>query len=166
MGLWFLLRTVCCNCCKRSDIQHSLLCSLCSVSVLQWPQNQSIIKQIDTSLKKLRVELEDQTNSGIADDVFTEANQHKSKLYNRLRAKRCKKLKDLGIHRTSECQASQPVDGKLPRNRRFKRTSRQTDEQVTNLDSVVVNLSSAELTESEKSLLSKGLKFLPSTQKL
>ena len=38
MGLWFLLRTVCCNCCKRSDTQHSLLCSLCSVSVLQWPQ--------------------------------------------------------------------------------------------------------------------------------
>ena len=34
MGLWFLLRTVCCNCCKRSDTQHSLLCSLCSVSVL------------------------------------------------------------------------------------------------------------------------------------
>ena len=29
MGLWFLLRTVCCNCCKRSDTQHSLLCSLC-----------------------------------------------------------------------------------------------------------------------------------------
>ena len=38
MDLWFLLRTVCCNCCKRSDTQHSLLCSLCSVSVLQWPQ--------------------------------------------------------------------------------------------------------------------------------
>ena len=38
MDLWFLLRTVCCNCCKRSDIQHSLLCSLCSVPVLQWPQ--------------------------------------------------------------------------------------------------------------------------------
>ena len=38
MGLWFLLRTVCCNCCKRSDTQHSLLCSLYSVSVLQWPQ--------------------------------------------------------------------------------------------------------------------------------
>ena len=38
MGLWFLLRTVCCNCCKRSDTQHSLLCSLCYVSVLQWPQ--------------------------------------------------------------------------------------------------------------------------------
>ena len=38
MGLWFLLHTVCCNCCKRSDTQHSLLCSLCSVSVLQWPQ--------------------------------------------------------------------------------------------------------------------------------
>ena len=38
VGLWFLLRTVCCNCCKRSDTQHSLLCSLCSVSVLQWPQ--------------------------------------------------------------------------------------------------------------------------------
>ena len=37
MGLWFLLHTVCCNCCKRSDTQHSLLCSLCSVSVLQWP---------------------------------------------------------------------------------------------------------------------------------
>ena len=31
MDLWFLLRTVCCNCCKRSDTQHSLLCSLCSV---------------------------------------------------------------------------------------------------------------------------------------
>ena len=38
MGLWFLLHTVCCNYCKRSDRQHSLLCSLCSVSVLQWPQ--------------------------------------------------------------------------------------------------------------------------------
>ena len=38
MDLWFLLRTVCCNCCKRSDTQHSLLCSLCSVSVLQGPQ--------------------------------------------------------------------------------------------------------------------------------
>ena len=59
----------------------------------------------------------------------------------------------------SRNQASQSVDGKLPRNRRFKRTTRQTDEQVTNLDSVVVNLSSAELTESEKSLLSKGLNF-------
>ena len=59
----------------------------------------------------------------------------------------------------SRNQASQSVDGKLPRNRRFKRTTRQTDEQVTNLDSVVVNLSSAELTESEKSLFSKGLNF-------
>ena len=37
MGLWFLLRTVCCNCCKRSDTQHSLLCSLCSVSVTLRP---------------------------------------------------------------------------------------------------------------------------------
>ena len=90
----------------------------------------------------------------------TKTNQHKSKLYNRLRVKRTKKLKDLGIHRTSKCQASQSVDG-IPRNRRFKRTTRQTDEQVTNLDSVVVNLSSAELTESEKSLLSKGLNFCP-----
>ena len=62
---------------------------------------------------------------------------------------------------TSECQASQSVDGKLPRNRRLKRTTRQTDEQVTNLDSVVGNLSSAKLTESEKSLLSKGLNFCP-----
>ena len=70
-------------------------------------------------------------------------------------------MKDFRIHRTSECQASQFVDGKLPRNRRFKRTTRQTDKQVTNLESVVVNLSSAELTESEKSLLSKGLNFCP-----
>ena len=38
MDLWFLLGTVCCTCCKRSDTQHSLLCSLCSVSVLQWRQ--------------------------------------------------------------------------------------------------------------------------------
>ena len=38
MGLWFLLHSVCCNYCKRSDRQHSLLCSLCSTSVLQWPQ--------------------------------------------------------------------------------------------------------------------------------
>ena len=67
----------------------------------------------------------------------------------------------MGIHRTSECQASQSGDGKLPRSRRFKRKTRQTDEQATNLDSVVVNLSSAELTESEKSLLSKGLNFCP-----
>ena len=44
---------------------------------------------------------------------------------------------------------------------RFKRKTRQTAEQATNLDSVVVNLSSAELTESEKSLLSKGLNFCP-----
>ena len=124
-------------------------------------RNQSIIKQIDTSLKKLRVELENQTNSDIANDVFAEANQYKSKLYNRLHAKRSKKLKGLGIHRTSECQASQSGDGKLPRSRRFKRTTRQTDKQATNLDSVVVNLSSAELTESEKSLLSKGLNFCP-----
>ena len=36
MGLWFRLHTICCNCCKRSD-GHSLLCSLCSASVLQWP---------------------------------------------------------------------------------------------------------------------------------
>ena len=126
-----------------------------------YSQNQSIIKQIDTSLKKLRVELENQTNSDIANDVFAEANQHKSKLYNRLHAKRSKFLKGLGIHRTSECQASQSGDGKLPRSRRFKRKTRQTDEQATNLDSVVVNLSSAELTESEKSLLSKGLNFCP-----
>ena len=46
-------------------------------------RNQSIIKQIDTSLKKLKIELEDQTNSDIAGDVFAEANQDKSKLYNR-----------------------------------------------------------------------------------
>ena len=52
----------------------------------------------------------------------------------------------VGIHKTAECQASQYVYGKLPRNRRFKRTTRKTDQQVTNLDSVVVNLSSAELT--------------------
>ena len=44
-------------------------------------RNQSIIKQIDTSLKKLRVELENQTNSDIANVVFAEANQHKSKLF-------------------------------------------------------------------------------------
>ena len=37
-------------------------------------RNQSIIKQIDTSLKKLRVELENQTNSDIAYDVFAKAN--------------------------------------------------------------------------------------------
>ena len=65
------------------------------------------------------VELEDQTNSDVAYGVFTEANQHKSKLYNRVCTKRSEKLKDLGTHRTSECQASQSVDGKLP-------TSRQT----------------------------------------
>ena len=38
MGIWFLLHTVCCNCCKRLDRQHSLLCSLYSAYVLQWPQ--------------------------------------------------------------------------------------------------------------------------------
>ena len=38
MGLWFLLHTNYCNYCKRSDRQHSLLCSMCSASVLQWPQ--------------------------------------------------------------------------------------------------------------------------------
>ena len=37
IGLWFLLHTVCCNCCKRSDRQHSLLCSLCYASVSQRP---------------------------------------------------------------------------------------------------------------------------------
>ena len=66
------------------------------------------------------VELEDQTNSDVTYGVFTEANQHKSKLYNRVCHKRSEKLKDLGIHRTSECQASQSVDGKLP-------STRQTD---------------------------------------
>ena len=65
MGLWFLLHTVCCNCCKRSDTQHSLLCSLCSVSVLQWPQKMtsqcqqrlsfcSIDKEWSDSTRKLR----------------------------------------------------------------------------------------------------------------
>ena len=49
MGLWFLLRTVCCNCCKRSDTQHSLLCSLCSVSVLQWPQKMTSQCQLSLS---------------------------------------------------------------------------------------------------------------------
>ena len=38
MGLWFLLHTVCCNCYKRVDRHNSLLCSLCSAPVLQWPQ--------------------------------------------------------------------------------------------------------------------------------
>ena len=76
-------------------------------------------------------------------------------------SKSSKKLKDLGIHRTSESQAGQSVNGKPPRNRRFKHTTGQTDKQVTNLNSVVVNLSSPELTESEKSLLSKGLNFCP-----
>ena len=41
------------------------------------------------------VELEDQTNSDVAYGVFTEANQHKSKMYNRVCAKRSEKLKDL-----------------------------------------------------------------------
>ena len=34
----FLFSNVRCTCCKRSGTQHSLLCSLCSVLVLQWPQ--------------------------------------------------------------------------------------------------------------------------------
>ena len=86
------------------DIQKVLF----DIMRLLLSRNQSIIKQIDTSLAQKQSELSlknKQVSKGATTDitvrVFAETNQHKSKLYIRLRAKCSKKLKDLGIPRTS-----------------------------------------------------------------
>ena len=72
-----------------------------------------------------------------------------------------KKLKSLGVPETSNIASPQEKESRKPRNRRFTRPSahKNTGRQVN--DNVVVNLSSVELTQPEKALLSRGLGFCP-----
>ena len=63
----------------------------------------------------------------------------------------------MGAPEPSNIASPQENESRKPRNRRFTRpsASKNTDKQVK--DNVVVNLSSVELTQPEKALLSRGL---------
>ena len=76
-------------------------------------------------------------------------------------AKREKKLKALGVQQTSSSLSNTVFESKKKRNRRFRRQKGKKNIEKHKDDKLVVNLSSVELSESESSLLSKGLGFCP-----
>ena len=80
---------------------------------------------------------------------------------NHLSAKREKKLKALGVQQSSSPISNTALESKKKRNRRFRRQKGKKNTEKHKDDKVVVNLSSVELSESESSLLSKGLGFCP-----
>ena len=80
---------------------------------------------------------------------------------NHLTAKREKKLKALGVQQSSNPLSKTAFESKKKRNKRFRRPKGKKNTEKQKDDKVVVNLSSVELSESETSLLSKGLGFCP-----
>ena len=78
-----------------------------------------------------------------------------------LTKKRNKKLKSLGVPDPSNIASPQENESRKHRNRRVTRPSaRKNTDRLVN-DNVVVNLSSVELTQPEKALLSRGIGFCP-----
>ena len=76
-------------------------------------------------------------------------------------AKPEKKLKAIGVQQTSSSLSNTALESKKKRNRRFRRQKGKKNTEKHKDDKLVVNLSSVELSESESSLLSKGLGFCP-----
>ena len=80
---------------------------------------------------------------------------------NHLTTKREKNLKALGVQQSRNPLSETALESKKKRNRRFRRPKGKKNTEKHNDDKVVVNLSSVELSESDSSLLSKGLGFCP-----
>lgn len=67
----------------------------------------------------------------------------------------------LGVQTEVDIPPTEPTRSKTHRNRRFKRRTRTENNVENDKGTFVVNLSSKELSEPEKALLSKGLSFCP-----
>ena len=85
---------------------------------------------------------------------------------NHFLAKLKKKLKALCVRQSSSLLSNKALESKKKRNIRFRRQKGKKNTEKNKDDKVVVSLSSEELSESEPSLLSKGLGFCLRPKKL
>ena len=122
---------------------------------------QYLLEQLTSSINKIREEHGHETATDSVQHLLSRVEILSHKEETLLTKKRNKKLKSLGVPETSNIAPPLEKESRKPRNRRFTRPSarKNTNRQVN--DNVVVNLSSVELTQPEKALLSRGLGFCP-----
>ncbi|MCG8049354.1 MAG: hypothetical protein N0E48_27815, partial [Candidatus Thiodiazotropha endolucinida] len=121
---------------------------------------QGLIQGLKTSLTRLRNEIEKE-EAPATQRTFAKVQRRVQKEEHRLQAKREKKLKALGVYTIVSSATGTTTETKTRRNRRFIRKSKGSHTDNKKKDVTVINLSSVELSDSEKSLLSKGLGFCP-----
>ena len=121
----------------------------------------SLMNDLDSSIDEISEKVKASVSNDTFNRILSKLNVQSLKLDERLTRKRQKKLNALGVCSTAAVTPITSAKNKKPRNRRFKRRTRPPKNKEKGSDNYVVNLLSHDLTESEKSLLSKGLGFCP-----
>ena len=121
----------------------------------------SLMNDLNSSIDEISEKLKASVSNDTLNRILSKLNVQSLKLGERLTRKRQKKLNALGVRSAAAVTPITSAKNKKPRNRRFKRSARPPKTGEKGSDNFVVNLSSHDLNESEKSLLSKGLGFCP-----
>ena len=121
----------------------------------------SLMNDLNSSIDEISEKLKASVSNDTFNRILSKLNVQSLKLGERLTRKRQKKLNALGVRSAAAVTPITSAKNKKPRNRRFKRRTRPPKNGEKGSDNFVVNLSSHDLNESEKSLLSKGLGFCP-----
>ena len=121
----------------------------------------SLMNDLNSSIDEISEKLKASVSNDTFNRILSKLNVQSLKLGERLTRKRQKKLNALGVRSAAAVTPITSAKNKKPRNRRFKRRARPPKNGEKGSDNFVVNLSSHDLNESEKSLLSKGLGFCP-----
>ena len=121
----------------------------------------SLMNDLNSSIDETSEKLKASVSNDTFNRILSKLNVQSLKLGERLTRKRQKKLNALGVRSAAAVTPITSAKNKKPRNRRFKRRARPPKNGEKGSDNFVVNLSSHDLNESEKSLLSKGLGFCP-----
>ena len=121
----------------------------------------SLMNDLNSSIDEISEKLKASVSNDTFNRILSKLNVQSLKLGERLTRKRQKKLNALGVRSAAAVTPITSAKNKKPRNRRFNRRARPPKNGEKGSDNFVVNLSSHDLNESEKSLLSKGLGFCP-----
>ena len=122
---------------------------------------QGLPRDLKNSVAQMRDHIERETDTEVALKINSrvERKVHREEIH--LLAKREKKLKALCVKQTSSSLSNTALESRKKRNRRFRQQKGKKNTEKHKDDKLVVNLFSVELSESESSLLSKGLGFCP-----
>ena len=118
-----------------------------------------MFEDLKKSIAETRDRIEQATDTEVTLKIVSRVESKVRNEENHLTANREKKLKALGVQQSSNPLSKTALESKKKRNRRFRRPKGKKNTEKQKDDKVVVNLSSVELSESETSLLSKGLGF-------